>query len=135
MVYGGKLHKHAKRDCLITAMTRVRSDESSIRLWDKNKRKNFQIWKIFCAWVYGGKLRKRAKFEKLIRHWKRENRQKDTDENQYKLKRKSFQIWKIFGGQLMGRVWNMPAKFEVPILKRSGDRRGQSWGQFFKNWP
>ena len=30
----------------------------------------------------------------------------------------------------MGRVWNMPAKFEVPILKRSGDRRGQSFDPF-----
>ena len=144
MVYGGKLRKLAKRDCIITAMTRVRSDRKCFQFSDKNKRKNFHIWKIFCAWVYGGKLHMCTKFEGIIRHWKRENRQKDTDEFWDKNKRKSFQIWKIFGGQLMGRVWNMPAKFEVPILKRNGEKGTWSFDPFLggakrgkkdKNWP
>ena len=40
---GNGLHMVVKGIWLMMESTRARSDESSIRLWDKNKRKNFHI--------------------------------------------------------------------------------------------
>ena len=42
-IIGNGLHMVVKGFFIMMESTRARSDESSIRLWDKNKRKNFHI--------------------------------------------------------------------------------------------
>ena len=76
--------------------------------WDKNKRKSFQIWKIFCENVRGGMLRKRAKFERLIFTWNGDRRGQSFDP--------------FLGGAKRGKKdknWPFhPRKFRLPRIPR-----------------
>ena len=63
MVCGGMLRKLAKFEMIIRHWKRENRQKDTDEFWDKNKRKSFQIWKIFGGNVYGGMLRKHAKFE------------------------------------------------------------------------
>ena len=63
MVQGGKLRKLAKFEGIIFTWNGENRQKDTDEFWDKNKRKSFQIRKIFWVMVQGGKLRKHAKFE------------------------------------------------------------------------
>ena len=63
MVYGGKTRKRAKYEKLIFTWNGEKRQKDTDENQIKNKRKSFQIWKIFGGNVDGGMLRKYAKFE------------------------------------------------------------------------
>ena len=79
MVYGGILHMCTKYEKIIRHWKRENRQKDTDEFWDKNKRKSFQIRKIFCENVCGGMLRKHAKFERLIFTWNGDRRGQSFD--------------------------------------------------------
>ena len=63
MVDGGKLHMCAKFEKLIRYWKRENRQKDTDEFWDKNKRKPFQIWKIFGGQLMGMILHMFTKFE------------------------------------------------------------------------
>ena len=97
-----------KFEKLIRHWKRENTQKDTDEFWDKNKRKSFQIWKIFGGNVYGGMLRKHAKFEKLIFTWNGDRRGQSFDP--------------FLGGAKRGKKdknWPFhPRKFRLPRIPR-----------------